>query len=119
MPSGQNYAYFDVIGSTSSFSTTQINQPYGTYVDSSDNIYIADYNNYLVRMLSSSGTLTTFAGNGGTGSTTIGSNQQATATAMQPMSIAGDGTNIYITAHNSCSILKVRSEGSPRMWRAL
>ena len=42
----------------------KLNQPSGIAVDSSGNIYIADTNNFRVRMISPSGVITTVAGNG-------------------------------------------------------
>jgi hypothetical protein len=46
----------------------RLNQPRGIYVDNSGNLYIADYNNNRVRMVSAtSGIITTIAGDGGPG----------------------------------------------------
>ena len=39
----------------------KFNQPYGIVVDSSDNIYVADYSNNLIRKIDTFGNVTTFA----------------------------------------------------------
>jgi hypothetical protein len=46
----------------------QLNGPIGVAVDGSGDLYIADFNNYRIRMVNSSGTISTYAGNGSTGS---------------------------------------------------
>src|SRR5665213_2843567 len=61
---------------TSSFSgdggpatSASLNYPTGIAVDSSGNLYIADYVNYRIRKVNISGTITTFAGNGAAATT--------------------------------------------------
>ena len=44
--------------------SAEFRNPYGVAVDASGNLYIADRNNYRVRMISTSGVITTAAGNG-------------------------------------------------------
>ena len=45
----------------------QLDQPYGLAADSAGNLYIADFGNNRVRMVSAAGTISTFAGNGAEG----------------------------------------------------
>ena len=46
----------------------QLNNPYGVAVDDHENIFIADYGNSKIRMVTRAGIITTFAGTGVTGS---------------------------------------------------
>jgi sugar lactone lactonase YvrE len=48
-------------------SSAQLNHPTGLAIDSAGNLYIADQDNYRVRMVSTGGAITTVAGNGQTG----------------------------------------------------
>ncbi|HEV2348783.1 MAG TPA: choice-of-anchor D domain-containing protein [Terriglobia bacterium] len=47
--------------------SAQMSSPLGVAVDSSGNLYIGDFRNNRVRLVTSSGTMTTFAGSGATG----------------------------------------------------
>src|SRR5215467_16231471 len=51
VPSGSNFARFDVIGLTSAFTDPRLNDPYGVHVDVNGNIYVADRSNYRIRQL--------------------------------------------------------------------
>ena len=47
--------------------SAQLNNPYGVTVDISGNVYIADGTNFEIRMVTSTGIITTIAGTGGGG----------------------------------------------------
>ena len=77
--------------------SAQLTNPWGVSVDISGNVYIADYNNYKIRMVTSSGIITTFAGMG-----TFGSNGDGgAATSAQlsyPYGVSVDiSGNVYIS----------------------
>jgi len=79
---------------TSSFSgdggpatSASLNYPTGIAVDSSGNLYIADYVNYRIRKVNISGTITTFAGNGAAGYTGDGG-AATTAELYEPTGVA-------------------------------
>jgi trimeric autotransporter adhesin len=85
-----------------------LNSPYGVGVDSSANIYIADTNNNVIRKVtSSSGTITTIAGNGTAGAT--GSNGLATSAELNsPFGVALDSSaNVYIADRTNMEVRKV------------
>ena len=85
-----------------------LNTPNGVYVDIHNNIYIADYYNSRVRMVSAvTGIITTVAGNGS--ATDSGYNGLATAVGIgQPVQvITDDKDNLFITGYESNRIRKV------------
>ena len=66
--------------------------PYGVAIDSSSNLYIADYNNHRIRKVSvSTGIISTFAG---TGATTVccDGGQATAATLYYPYGVALDSS---------------------------
>jgi hypothetical protein len=85
--------------------------PSGVAIDSSNNLYVADTLNNTVRKISSSGTVTTFAGLAGRTSSVDGS---ATAARFEdPYAIAVDGSgNLYVADATDNSIRKITSAGA-------
>ena len=68
-------------GDGGSATNALLNLPSGLAIDSAGNIYVADTNNYRVRMISTSGIITTVAGNGTrgySGDKGLGTNAQLT-----------------------------------------
>jgi hypothetical protein len=72
-----------------------LNQPSGLATDNAGNIYVADTNNYRVRMISTSGTITTFAGNGTRGYTGEGVGYKRTAYEPYGPGIRSRGQSFY------------------------
>jgi len=89
--------------------TAELNSPYGIAVDDTDNLYIADENNSVIRKVSHTGIITTIAGNGTTGYS--GDGGPATAAALhKPTGVAIDDLgNIYIADVMNNVIREVRS----------
>ncbi len=84
-----------------------LNSPHGVKVDSSGNMYIADYLNQKIRKVTSTGTISTVAGTGY--SNYYGSNIQATSALFRnPYGIGLDSSNnIYIADRNNHVIRKI------------
>jgi uncharacterized protein (TIGR03437 family) len=91
--------------------SAELDHPQGVFVDASGNLFIADTHNNRIRKVSTSGTITTVAGNGSEGST--GDGGQATAAGLyEPSNVAVDASgNIFIAATKNNKIRKV-SAGS-------
>jgi len=83
--------------------------PYGVTIDASGNIYVADSGNNLIRKITSSGVVTTFAGSGGFGSA---NGTGTAATFYNPQAVAADASgNIYVADTGNRMIRKITSAG--------
>ena len=89
----------------------QLNEPYGVAVDSSGNLYIAEWNNNRIRKVDSAGVISTVAGTGTAGYS--GDGGAATAAQLSnPQDVALDAAgNLYIADVNNNRIRKVNSAG--------
>ena len=90
----------------------ELNFPFGVFVDSGGNLFIADFNNHVVRKVDSNGTITTVAGTGAAGL----SGDDGVATAAQlnfPTGVFVDsGGNLFIADQTNHSVRKVDSGGT-------
>lgn len=92
-------------------SSAQLSGPGGVAVDNAGNIYISDFLNNRVRLVSPSGEISTYAGNGNSG---FGGDGGAAASAQlsQPAGLAVDGAgNLYIADSNNAVVRKVTPDG--------
>ena len=88
------------VGPTASFRC-----PSGLAVDASNNLYVADRNNSLIRRITPAGTVSTFAGAGGTG---FNDGTTATAHFNYPQAVAVDSHGVvYVSDTFSHTIRKV------------
>jgi sugar lactone lactonase YvrE len=94
----------------------QLSSPLGVAVDQGDNVYIADYANSRVRKVDPSGTITTFAGSGGTlprDAAFSGDGGPATSARLAgPDDVAVGGGGIYIADTNNGRVRKVNGTGT-------
>jgi hypothetical protein len=91
--------------------SAELKVPYGVAVDSAGNAYIADAQNNRVRMVSTTGTITTVAGNGSAGSAGDGG-PAVSASLNNPTGVAVDATgNLYIADQYNNKIRVVNTAG--------
>lgn len=85
------------------------NDPTGIAMDASGNLYIADSGNNVIRKISSSGIISTFAGTGTRGYTGDGGPASA-ATFSGPLGVAIDGAgNIYVADNLNNVVRKINT----------
>jgi streptogramin lyase len=85
------------------------NSPFGIALDASENIYVADSGNNLIRKISPTGAVTTFAGSGAKGA---GNATGASATFNTPSGVAVDAAgNVYVADENNNLIRKITAAG--------
>jgi streptogramin lyase len=99
----------NVLGSVNGPDTlSSFNKAFGVAADSSGNVYVADAGNNIIRLISPSGTVSTFAGTGIAGST----NGLDTATFNSPMGVAVDNAgNVYVADYENDLIRKITPAG--------
>jgi len=92
--------------------SAQLNQPYGVALDTSGNLYIADFGNQRVRRIGADGTITTVAGNGQTGSNGDGG-PATSAQMLSPRNLAIDmAGNIYVSEFVGHSVRRIATDGT-------
>ena len=91
----------------------QLSHPMGVAFDSSSNMYIVDEYNHLIRKVSTSGIITTVAGNVNAAGFSGDGGPAAGAKLYYPTGIAVDSTgNLYITDSGNNRIRKVNTSGT-------
>jgi sugar lactone lactonase YvrE len=95
--------------------SAQLNNPSGVAVDGAGNLYIADTANQRVRMVSTTGLITTVAGTGSAGLTGDGGPAAAgTVDLYYPFGVAVDGAgNLYIVDRSNQGVRMVDLTATP------
>ena len=89
----------------------QLNSPNGVAVDAAGNVYIVDYGNNRIRIVSTVGIISTFAGNG-TAAYSGDGGQATTAELSLPFGVAFDAVgNVYIADYYNNRIRQVNTAG--------
>jgi streptogramin lyase len=97
--------YVDGTGTTARF-----NKPYGLAVDSSGDLYVADYSNHLIRKISAAGVVSTLAGTSLTSG--FGNGTAGTASFYNPTGVAVDTNGqVYVADYNNHLIRKISPAG--------
>ncbi len=100
-----------LLGDGGPATAAQLNAPFGVALDASNNLYISDQYNNRIRMVNTSGTINTFAGNGIAAYS--GDGGQATAAEISlPWGVAVDSHgNVYIGDWANYAVRIVNSSG--------
>jgi hypothetical protein len=99
-------------GDNGAATSAQLNVPTGVAVDASGNLYISDQDNYRIRMVNTSGTISTFAGTGTKGySGDGGAPTSAELSTMYGLGVDASA-NLYIADTGNYRIRKVGSGSS-------
>ncbi len=87
----------------------QINGPEGVAVDNYGNVFIADFNNYMIRKVDTSGTISTIAGTGTGGSDYSG---PALSTNIIPTGVGTDNAgNVFILNNSDDFVQEINPSG--------
>lgn len=113
-PSGVVTTLAGQAGRTSSVdgnaTSARFEDPYAVAVDGSGNVYVADATDHSIRKITSTGTVSTFAGQGGSYGSTDGAGSAARFKA--PLGIAADSAgNVYVADTGNATVRKITAEG--------
>jgi streptogramin lyase len=88
----------------------QFNEPYGTGVDSSGNVYVADQADDTIRKITPAGVVTTFAGLSGVAGSADGAGSAARFNSPYDVAVDTSG-NLYVSDNSNETIRKITPAG--------
>lgn len=88
----------------------RFDRPYGAVISADGDILVADQNNHVIRRVTASGEVTTFAGIGGAKGMVDGGRDKARFNLPQDLAIDGAG-NVYVTDVGNHRIRRIRPSG--------
>lgn len=104
------FAGTGIPGFTNGADTATFNSPLGVAVDGGGNVYVADYENDLIRKITPAGVVSMLAGTGATGAD---NGTATTATFDLPEGVAVDaGGNVYVADNGNNLIRKITPDGT-------
>jgi sugar lactone lactonase YvrE len=101
------------LGDGGAATSAQLNQPHGVALDSSNNLYIADFGNNKIRKVSAAtGNISTYAGTGTAGYNMMQDSGPATNALMNgPIGLAFDGSNnLFVSEFNNNCIRRIAGD---------
>lgn len=98
--------------------TARFNTPYGIGTDAAGKIYVADYGNHAIRIVTAAGVVTTLAGSPGTSGTTDAVGSAARFKNPQGLAVDKDA-NVYVGDYNNSSIRRVAPGGTTTTYAGL
>jgi uncharacterized protein (TIGR03437 family) len=106
---GSTNTFSSGVGDGAAATSASLSLPKGVAVDAAGNLYIADFGNFRVRKVATSGIITTVAGNGfSVGNGNLGDGGAATSAAVAPFNVAlNSGGDIFIADSQDNLIRKV------------
>ncbi|MES2252939.1 MAG: autotransporter-associated beta strand repeat-containing protein [Pseudomonadota bacterium] len=95
-------------GSTDGTGTAaSFNSPGNLTIDSHNNLYVSDWNNYVIRKITSNGVVTTFAGLAGKSGNTNGTGTAAQFNAVRGITCDSTSSNLYVADMGNGLIRKI------------
>jgi sugar lactone lactonase YvrE len=88
----------------------KFHEPHGIAIDSAGTLYVADYENHLVRKVSPAGVVTTLAGGADILGYVDGQGTAARFMALQGIAVDSEG-NVYVTESGNKDVRKITSSG--------